>query len=83
MRCSNLENLQWFVQHNANYQVVDKVDYLPKHKHIWAILMFQKGNSLLHLYGRDIVYISSSVRTSVLQYLLNLGLSLDAENDVS
>ncbi|XP_065839488.1 ankyrin-1-like isoform X2 [Oscarella lobularis] len=59
MRCSSLENLKWLVQHNANYQVVDK-----------------SKNSLLHLYGKSMTH-----SPSVLQYLLNLGLSLEAEND--
>ncbi|XP_065839877.1 uncharacterized protein [Oscarella lobularis] len=59
MRCSSVENLKWFVQHNANYQVVDK-----------------SKNSLLHLYGKVITH-----SPSILQYLLNLGLSLEAEND--
>ncbi|XP_065839619.1 uncharacterized protein [Oscarella lobularis] len=69
MCCSSLENMQWFVQHGANYHVVDK-----------------KGNSLLHLYGTHIyschsISILWSVRISVLQYLLNIDLSLETENN--
>ena len=49
--------------------------------------MFQEGNSLLHLYGMNRYYsripISMSVKISVLEYLLSLNLSLEAENDVS
>ena len=46
--------------------------------------MFQEGNSLLHFYGMYTeIRISSSVKISVLEYLLNLGLSLEVENDVS
>ncbi|XP_065839734.1 death-associated protein kinase 1-like isoform X2 [Oscarella lobularis] len=58
MRCSTVENLKWFVEHNANYRAVDR-----------------NGNSLL-LYG-----MYDSVKISVLEYLLDLCLSLEAENN--
>ena len=61
--------------------------------------MFQKGNSLLHLYAsfpfdapsyeyfsynNDIPILSSAKKIPVLEYLLSLDLSLlEAENDVS
>ena len=58
--------------------------------------MFQKGNSLLHLYATfpfntsDLRHMysympiySSLKKIPFLQYLLDLGLSLEAENDVS
>ena len=58
--------------------------------------MFQNGNSLLHLYALfdapsyeyfsyniDIPILSSAKKIPVLEYLLSLDLSLEAENDVS
>ena len=45
--------------------------------------MFKDGNSLLHRYGILMNPLIVHGMTSFLKYLLDLGLSLEAENDVS